>query len=187
MDGGVTVPDSTCSAAGAKPATSQVCNTTPCLVPQWSIGAWGTCSQPCGAGTQTRSVVCVDSANGNAPLSDISCTLAVGPKPATSQACNTAACTGACCVGATCSTLSPAACSTAAGRYSGNLIACNAPGNTVTPCCYANFDGLNGVQVADIFAFLNAWFAGDLSADINGGGLAVSDIFAFLNAWFAGC
>jgi hypothetical protein len=43
------------------------------------------------------------------------------------------------------------------------------------------------VQVADIFAFLNAWFAGDLSADINGGGLAVSDIFAFLNAWFAGC
>ena len=43
------------------------------------------------------------------------------------------------------------------------------------------------VSVADIFAFLNAWFAGNPQADINGGGLAVQDIFDFLNLWFAGC
>jgi hypothetical protein len=44
------------------------------------------------------------------------------------------------------------------------------------------------LEVADIFAFLNAWFAGDPRADFDGeSGLQVADIFAFLNAWFAGC
>jgi hypothetical protein len=56
---------------------------------------------------------------------------------------------------------------------------------------------MNGPQVQDIFAFLNAWFNGctgqpgapcfGQNADINGGGLSVSDIFSFLNAWFTGC
>ncbi len=47
----------------------------------------------------------------------------------------------------------------------------------------------NGVlEVADIFAYLNAWFAGGPGTDFDGtGGLQVADIFAFLNAWFAGC
>ena len=91
-------------------------------------------------------------------------------------------------MGATCSTLTPGACTTAAGRYSGNLVACNPSGNVVSPCCFANFDGVNGLQVADIFAFLNAWFAGSPTADFDGiNGLQVADIFAFLNAWFAGC
>jgi hypothetical protein len=53
--------------------------------------------------------------------------------------------------------------------------------------CGADFDGQNGLQVADIFAFLNSWFAGECKADFSGGGLAVQDIFDFLNAWFAGC
>ena len=54
--------------------------------------------------------------------------------------------------------------------------------------CVADFDGLNGVGVPDIFAFLSAWFAGSPSADIDGTpGIAVPDIFAFLSLWFAGC
>jgi hypothetical protein len=53
--------------------------------------------------------------------------------------------------------------------------------------CPADFDGVGGVQIADIFAYLNSWFAGECKADFNGGGLAVQDIFDFLNAWFAGC
>lgn len=58
----------------------------------------------------------------------------------------------------------------------------------------------NGLAVADIFDFLNDWFAGcdntyspthpiqcpRGTADFNGGGLAVQDIFDFLSAWFAG-
>jgi uncharacterized membrane protein len=53
--------------------------------------------------------------------------------------------------------------------------------------CPADFDCSGSLAVADIFAFLNAWFADDPRADFNGGGLAVQDIFDFLNAWFAGC
>ncbi len=56
------------------------------------------------------------------------------------------------------------------------------------PTCAPDFDGVNGLTIQDIFAFLNAWFAGDPRADFNGvNGLSVQDIFDFLNAWFAGC
>jgi DNA-binding beta-propeller fold protein YncE len=47
-------------------------------------------------------------------------------------------------------------------------------------------DGDLAVTVQDIFALLNAWFAG--SADFNRDGVtSVQDIFDYLNAWFAGC
>lgn len=58
---------------------------------------------------------------------------------------------------------------------------------TVTASCPADFNSDGGVSVQDIFDFLNAWFQGDPSADINGGGLGVQDIFDFLTLWFAGC
>jgi hypothetical protein len=59
---------------------------------------------------------------------------------------------------------------------------------TLTIICPADFDGSGVVQVADIFAYLNTWFAGDIAADTNADGhLAVQDIFDFLNVWFAGC
>jgi hypothetical protein len=60
------------------------------------------------------------------------------------------------------------------------------PGPCPAPCV-ADFNHSGGIEVQDIFDFLNAWFAGDPAADVNGGGLAVSDIFSFLNLWFAGC
>jgi hypothetical protein len=53
--------------------------------------------------------------------------------------------------------------------------------------CAGDFDGSGVLEVADIFAFLNAFLAGNPSADFNGGGLAQQDIFDFINAWFAGC
>jgi hypothetical protein len=65
--------------------------------------------------------------------------------------------------------------------------------------CKADFNGQNGVDLLDIFAFLNAWFAGCTgagtpgpacrgSADYNGaGGVELLDIFAFLHDWFSGC
>jgi glycosylphosphatidylinositol phospholipase D len=53
--------------------------------------------------------------------------------------------------------------------------------------CVPDFNMSGGLEVQDIFDYLNAWFAGDPRADFNGGGLAVQDIFDFLNAWFAGC
>jgi hypothetical protein len=55
-------------------------------------------------------------------------------------------------------------------------------------CCQADYDCSGTLAVADIFAFLNSWFAGEARANFDGmNGLQVADIFAFLNAWFAGC
>jgi hypothetical protein len=56
---------------------------------------------------------------------------------------------------------------------------------------YAGDWDLNGrLEIADIFAFLNDWFAAvgeNGGADFNeSGGLTVQDIFDFLNAWFGG-
>jgi hypothetical protein len=57
------------------------------------------------------------------------------------------------------------------------------------PCvCVAEYDGAPGLSVADVFAFLNAWFAGAPNADFNrSGGLEIQDIFDYLTAWFRGC
>lgn len=53
--------------------------------------------------------------------------------------------------------------------------------------CTADYDGNGTVEVADIFTFLSAWFAGDPAAYEFGGTPGVPAIFAFLSAWFAGC
>ncbi|MBY0262475.1 MAG: hypothetical protein K2Q20_09035, partial [Phycisphaerales bacterium] len=54
--------------------------------------------------------------------------------------------------------------------------------------CRADFDRSGVRNVADIFAFLSAWFAGDIAADVDENNVRdVSDIFAFLSLWFAGC
>ncbi len=54
--------------------------------------------------------------------------------------------------------------------------------------CPADFNGVNGVTVQDIFDFLTAWLAGNSSADFNSvNGVTVQDIFDFLTAWLAGC
>lgn len=90
--------------------------------------------------------------------------------------------------------------SSGSGQSAGQLIA-GAPGNgqwvaraddplNTAPVidCRADFDDNGPVEVADIFAFLAAWFASDPRADFDGtDGVQVADIFAFLAAWFAGC
>lgn len=54
--------------------------------------------------------------------------------------------------------------------------------------CRADFNGVGGVTVQDIFDFLVVYFANDPRADVNGvGGVTVQDIFDFLVAYFAGC
>lgn len=54
--------------------------------------------------------------------------------------------------------------------------------------CRPDFNDDGALTVADIFAFLSAWFVADPRADFDGvSGITVGDIFAFLAAWFAGC
>ena len=92
--------------------------------------------------------------------------------------------TGACCTGSHCAIATQGACS---GAFQGANTVCGPVGNPTT-CCPANFNGVNGLSVQDIFDFLAAWFASNPSADFNhSGAISVQDIFDFLSAWFAGC
>lgn len=62
--------------------------------------------------------------------------------------------------------------------------------SSVTASCptgCADFNGVNGISVQDIFDFLAAWFGNLSTADFNDNGhITVQDIFDFLAAWFAG-
>jgi hypothetical protein len=92
LTGGATVVDSFCSGAGAKPVTQQNAQIAPCY--SWTIAAWSSCSTTCGAGTQTRSVICSDvSTTPGTPITvgDSQCIPSV-PKPVTQQACQVAFC-----------------------------------------------------------------------------------------------
>lgn len=104
---------------------------------------------------------------------------------------------GVCCRGATCTTAltNAADCSssitggTAGASFTTSSATCNS-GSTSTPCCYADYNKLNGISVQDIFDYLNDWFAGRPYANTGSTGtgpLTVQNIFSFLNAWFAGC
>lgn len=54
--------------------------------------------------------------------------------------------------------------------------------------CAADFNGVGGLSVQDIFDFLTAWFAGEPAADFNdAGGVTVQDLFDYLSAYFTGC
>jgi hypothetical protein len=77
-----------------------------------------------------------------------------------------------------------------------NACSCNGtfgwqPGLCQPSCpaaCPADFNGVGGVTVQDIFDFLSAFFANDLRADFNhSGSVSVQDVFDFLAAYFAGC
>jgi len=59
---------------------------------------------------------------------------------------------------------------------------------TDNPPCPADFNGIGGVTVQDIFDFLAAYFANDPRADFNtSGSVTVQDIFDYLSAYFTGC
>lgn len=67
------------------------------------------------------------------------------------------------------------------------------PSNPIT-CCPANFDDLNGVDVVDLFDYLDVWFTQNgftgpgWPADFNSNNAVdVVDLFGFLDAWFLGC
>lgn len=70
-----------------KEATTQPCNTQPCLSYTYKYGEWTECSEPCGPGTQTRSVWCKDS-NGNI----VDNSLCSEGMPSITQACNKGPC-----------------------------------------------------------------------------------------------
>jgi hypothetical protein len=94
---------------------------------------------------------------------------------------------GACCSGTTCTSTDAASCTGPSLAFSGSATTCGTFRNPVT-CCPANFNHTGGLEVIDIFAFLNSWLAANSAADFNHSGiLEQQDIFDYLNAWFASC
>jgi len=90
---------------------------------------------------------------------------------------------GACCVGQVCTLVVAADCGAVGGIFAGVGTACES-----ATCCAADFDGNGVLAIADVFAYLGAFFAGDLSADRDGNGVVeITDIFQYLIEYFAGC
>ncbi len=79
-----------------------------CAVSDW--GEWGTCSETCGGGTQTRTRTVVLAAKNGGD---------VCPVLEETQACNEAPCPAACCVQGACQLLTSNACQDANGTWSG--------------------------------------------------------------------
>lgn len=69
-------------------------------------------------------------------------------------------------------------------------VACNGASLT-SPCCIADYNKIGGVTVLDILDYLNDWFQqSPLAATGTDGTTAtptVAQLFNFLDAWFAGC
>lgn len=133
-------------------------------------------------------------------VSNADCITAGGTPAAAGSTCAVNPCggpSGVCCRGATCTSTvtTTAACSGSliSGQQAGAAFvtgACGAGPISSSPCCFANYDKANGIQVADIFAFLNDWFASSPFANTGGSGsagpLSVQNIFDFLSNWFNG-
>lgn len=91
---------------------------------------------------------------------------------------------GACCTGTDCTVVAYSQCH---ASFAGQGVVCGLPGNPVA-CCPANFNGQNGVTVQDIFDYLGAWFVGSPDAVFLDNATSWNaQLYAFLNAWFAGC
>jgi hypothetical protein len=79
---GNVLPSAQCT--GTPPASTQAC-TPPTTCAAWKTTAFGTCSNNCGIGVQSRTVTCVLTSTAASPVDDSLCSKT--PKPASSQAC----------------------------------------------------------------------------------------------------
>jgi hypothetical protein len=92
--------------------------------------------------------------SGSTPLAaNSTCTVNNCPQPAPPVACCNSA-TGFCFM------VVPATCTGLGASAGAANSTCSPNPCQPHPVCRADFDGENGLEVADIFAFLNAWFAG---------------------------
>ena len=65
------------------------CNTQKCVVYQWNLGQWGSCSKTCDGGVRKRDVTCRGS--DDSTVADSACLL-VTAKPDTQRSCHSAPC-----------------------------------------------------------------------------------------------
>jgi hypothetical protein len=146
----------------------------------------GTCCAPAGACTFVTQATC---ASGSVWTSGGTCTPNTCPQPPSGVCCRGSTCTTTFANAADC-TSSLVGAPTAGAVYATSSATCNSGAISSGPCCYANYNKVNGITVQDIFDFLNDWFAGKPYARVGGdgaaGSLSVQNIFDFLSNWFAG-
>ncbi|MFN7021004.1 MAG: GC-type dockerin domain-anchored protein [Phycisphaerales bacterium] len=64
----------------------------------------------------------------------------------------------------------------------------NTPAVPEPPACRADFNGMGGVTLQDVFDYLGAWFVSSPMAEIDGfAGITLQDLFDYLGLWFTGC
>jgi hypothetical protein len=133
-------------------------------------------------------------ANGSCSLvTQAACTTATGTYRGNATVCSPNPCPqpmGVCCRGAGCAISTSAGC-TGPGTFfsAATTPMCNTGANTSTPCCYADFNKVNGVNVDDAFEYLDAWFHANPNTKFGTvpGTPTLDDVFLYLQAWFNGC
>lgn len=159
-------------------------------IAQWGLtsgGGWlsvnttfSTTGQCCisGACTVTTQALCTGTWTDGG-----TCTVNTCPPPA-----------GICCRGATCNAAVTQANCTTTGVLAGafyQTASGTCTGTTIAGCCHADYNKINGIEIQDIFDYINDWLAGSIFANTGGDGtpgpLAVQNIFDFINDWLAGC
>lgn len=131
-------------------------------------------------------------AAGNCTQADEGACLGIGGEWTFAAVCAPGFCpeaTGACCITGSCFINTPGECAGlgAGAAWQGAGTTCGAAGNPTT-CCPANFNGIGGVTVQDVFDYLAAWFSLSPTADMNGNNeVTLQDLFDYLAAYFNGC
>ncbi|MCC6320680.1 MAG: hypothetical protein IT438_04495 [Phycisphaerales bacterium] len=139
----------------------------------------------CGVGVCSPLTGACCFANGSCnQLTPTACTGAVGNFQGLNSSCTPNPCpqptNGSCCRGTGCVVVAQASC--VGGRFGGVGSTCTAP-----TCCQADLDS-NGLSIQDLFDYLDYWFALDPRAEFDlFAGVELGDLFAFLDAYFAGC
>ena len=190
------------------------CAPNPCVIGSCCIASTGACtiglSAQCATGLFTAGVTVCPPAPA-CPASGSCCTGAVctitfqtqcsgaGQTWTAAGVCTPNPCVAptslVCCRGVTCTLVASSNDCTAPAGVGIRVLdpavtSCTGQSAVNTGCCYADFNKSGLKDVADIFAFLSAWFANSPFSDVGGDGTGtrdVSDIFQFLSAWFVGC
>ncbi len=147
---------------------SDACFPNPCQIPQFTLTVGFVSGSGSGAISSTPAgIACPGTCSAQYTSGT---NVAINPIPASNS--RFAGWSGAC------SGTGPCVVSMTAARTVGARFVCRAD---------LNGDGL--FDVAEIFDFLNLWFAGDPAADmgVTPGVIDVPDVFEFLNLWFASC
>jgi hypothetical protein len=182
-------------APGACCAVSGACTLSPDPVCLFNGGTPLAAGTVCAPNPCTRQGRCCNFVTGSCSMAYLNACGAAAHTWTPQGACSPNPCApvGSCCIdGAACRRLAQSLCVSFDGAWSlGGVCTpspCMSPAALAVTPCPADFNHSGSVDAADMFDFLNAWFAADQRADFNGEGrTSVLVLLDFTNAWLHGC